>query len=104
MDRKRFTVVLEGVKALHIWNIREGNIVFDVSLIESDKLTEDHIESAYEISVVARDRQIAGLLSSARQEGLRMLEMTTSYGASGVCTLQRHRSLGGASNDKLKAC
>ena len=76
--------MLEGVKALHLWNIREGNIVFDLILIDTDQLTEGHIESAYELSTIARDRQIATLLASARQEGLRMLEMTTSYGAEGV--------------------
>jgi len=44
VDNKRFTVGLEGVKALHLWNIREGNL--DVSLIDTDQLTEGHIESA----------------------------------------------------------
>jgi hypothetical protein len=84
VDHKRFTVALYGVKALHLWNIRQGNIVFDVSLIDTDQLTEGHIESVYQLSNVARDRQIARHLASARQEGLRMLEMTTSYGAEGV--------------------
>ena len=84
VDHKRFTVVLDGVKAMHLENVREGNIVFDVSLIDTGQLTERHIESLYELSNVARDRQIATLLASARQEGLRMLEMTTSYGAEGV--------------------
>jgi hypothetical protein len=84
VDNKRFTVALEGVKALHLWNMRQGNIVFEVSLIETDQLTESHIESAYELSNMARDRQIATLLATARQEGLRILEMTTSYGAEGV--------------------
>jgi len=69
---------------MHLENVREGNIVFDVSLIDTGQLTESHIESLYELSKVARDRQIATLLASARQEGLRMLEMTTSYGAEGV--------------------
>ena len=84
LDNKRFTVALEGVKALHLWNIRAGNIVFDVSLIGTDQLNEGHIESAYELGVIDRDQEIATLLASARQEGLRMLEMTTSYGAEGV--------------------
>ena len=84
VDNKRFTVALEGVKALHLWNIREGNIVFDVSLINADQLNESHIESAYELGVIDRDQEIATLLASARQEDLRMLEMTTSYGAERV--------------------
>ena len=83
-DNKRFTVALEGVRALHLWNIREGNIVLDLILIDTDQLTEGHIESAYELGNIARDLQLATLLASARQEGLRMLEMTTSYGAEGV--------------------
>jgi len=84
LDNQQFTLALEGVKALHLWNIREGNIVFEVGFIDTDQLTESHIESAYEISDIGRDRQIATLLASARKEGLRMLEMTTSYGAEGV--------------------
>jgi hypothetical protein len=84
VENKQFTVALEGVKALHLWNIRAGNIVFDVSLIDTDQLTGAHMESAYELSDIARDQSIASHLASARQEGLRMLEMTTSYGAEGV--------------------
>ncbi len=84
VDHKRFTVVLDGVKALHLENVREGNVVFDVNLTDTGQLTESHLESLYELSNVARDRQIATLLASARQAGLRMLEMTTSYGAEGV--------------------
>ena len=83
-DNKRFTVAFDGVRALRLSNIRQGNIVLDISLVNTDQLTEGHIESAYELSDIGRDRQVAGLLASARQEGLRMFEMTTSFGAEGV--------------------
>jgi hypothetical protein len=84
VEHKRFTIVLEGVKAMHLENVRQGNIVFGMNLIGTDQLTESHIELLYELSNIARDQQIATLLASARQGGLRMLEMTTSYGAEGV--------------------
>lgn len=84
VDHERFTLVLDGVRAMHLENIREGNVVFDVILLDTGKLTESHIESLYELSNIARDGQIAALLAAARQESLRMLEMTTSYGAEGV--------------------
>jgi hypothetical protein len=84
VDKRRFTVALDGVKSLHLSNVREGNIVFDVIVVDTDQLTEGHIESACELSDIDKDRQVAKLLASARQEGLRMLEMTTSYGAEGV--------------------
>jgi len=81
VDNQGFTIALEEVKALHLWNVRKGNIVFDVSLIDTDQLTGDHMESPYELSDIARDQSIAAHLASARHKGLRMLEMTTSYGA-----------------------
>ena len=49
VDHKRFTVVLKGVKAMHLENVREGNIVFDVTLIDTGQLTESHIESLYDL-------------------------------------------------------
>jgi hypothetical protein len=96
VEHKRFTVVLDGVKTMHLENVRQGNIVFAVSIIDTGQLTESHIESLlYELSNIARDRQIATLLASARQEGLRMLEMTTSYGAEGVVLFKRIELLEG---------
>lgn len=84
LDNQRFTIALDGVDAMHLWNIRAGNIVFDVSLIDTDQLDGSHMESAYELSDIARGQAVASHLASARQAGLRMLEMTTSYGAEGV--------------------
>jgi hypothetical protein len=84
LDNKQFTLAVRGVKSLHLRNIREGNIVLGVRLIETDHLTEGDIDAVCELSDIDKDRQIAKLLASARQEGLRMLEMTTSYCAEGV--------------------
>jgi hypothetical protein len=95
VEHKRFTVVLDGVKAMHLENVRQGNIVFAVSIIDTGQLTESHIESLYELSNIARDRQIATHLASARQAGLKMLEMTTSYGAEGVVLFKRIELLEG---------
>jgi len=42
------TVVLKDVERLNVSNFREGNIVFDVSLVEPGMLTAEHIETLYQ--------------------------------------------------------
>ena len=63
--------------------IQANNKVQSTAPVERT-LNKGHIESAYELSNIARDQEIAKLLASARQEGLRLLEMTTSYGVEGI--------------------
>jgi hypothetical protein len=83
-DNKQFEIVLGGVKALKLSNIREGNIILDVGLVDTDQLTASHIASVYEISDVGKDAQITNLLTSARRSSLKMLQLRSSYGAEGV--------------------
>ncbi len=83
-DNKAFNIVLRGVKALKLSNIREGNIILDVGLVDTDQLTASHIASVYEISDVGKDAQITNLLTSARRASLKMLQLWSSYGAEGV--------------------
>jgi hypothetical protein len=84
MDNKQFKIVLGGVKALKLSNIREGNIILDVCLVNTDQLTASHIATAYEISDASKNHQITNLLTSARQANLKMLQLRSSYGAEGV--------------------
>jgi hypothetical protein len=84
VDNKQFKIVLDGVKALKLSNIREGNIILDLGLIQADQLTASDIASAYEISDADKDRQIANLLTAARRGGLKMFQLRSSYGAEGV--------------------
>jgi hypothetical protein len=82
-DNRPFTLVLGGVKRMKLSDVRQGNTILDLVLISTDQLTEEHIESVHEISDVNRQAQIAKLLASARQEKLKLLELSASYGAEG---------------------
>ena len=62
-------------------NVRQGNIILDLALLNAEQLTADHIEDLYELSQVDRDVQIERLLTSARTEDLNLLQMSSSYGA-----------------------
>jgi hypothetical protein len=83
-DNKPFEIVLGGVKALKLSNIREGNIILDVRLVDTDQLTASHMASVYEISDVDKDGQITRDLTSARRASLKMLELRSSYGVEGA--------------------
>ena len=83
-DNKPFEIVLRGVKALKLSNIREGNIILDVRLADTDQLTASHITEIYELSDVGKDVQITNLLTSARRASLKMLQLRSSYGAEGA--------------------
>ena len=84
VDKERVTIVLDGVEALWLRDIWAGNIIFDVLIVDTNELTESHIESVYKLSDIAKEGQIAALLASAQTAGLRGLEIMSSYGAEGI--------------------
>jgi hypothetical protein len=80
---ERSTIVLGGVEALNISDLRAGNIIFDLVVIASDKLRAQHIEKAYDLK--SGDVEMSHrLLSNAQQQGLIGIEINTSYGAEGI--------------------
>jgi hypothetical protein len=83
LNNKRFTIVLHDVVSMKLDDVRQGNIIFDITLTDTDQLTADHLLSVHVVSDVKRDEQIARLLESARTKKLKMVEMSTSYGAEG---------------------
>jgi hypothetical protein len=83
VDDKRFTIVLRDVFSMKLDNVRQGNSIFDITLTDTDQLTAERLLAIYEVSDVKRDEQIARLLASTRAQRLKMLEMSTSYGAEG---------------------
>ena len=80
---ERSTIVLSGVEALNITGLKAGNIIFDLALIPSDKLTVKHIEQAYDLGT-GKEEMSLRLLSKAREQGLSGLEINPSYGAEGT--------------------
>jgi hypothetical protein len=80
---ERSTIVLSGVEALNITDLRGGNIIFDLVLIASDRLTVKHIEQAYALQSGDGEKSCR-LLSKAQEQGLSALEINSSYGAEGI--------------------
>ena len=80
---ERSTIILTDVEALNICSLKAGNIIFDLVLIASDKLTVKDIEQVYDLksSEVAKASQ---LLRKAQDQGLSGLEINPSYGAEGT--------------------
>lgn len=95
IDNEPFTIVLRDVKRMRLSNIKAGNIIFDVTLISPDQITHEQIDWVHELSDVKKDEQIAKLLASVREEGLKMLELCASYGAEGSVLYKSAQLLGG---------
>jgi hypothetical protein len=86
LDGARFTVVMHGVDALSLSNIKQGNIIFDVLVRGAQDLTVDDIQELYG---VARDSPMAAeLLDLKVKESLQVLEINPSYGAQGVVSFR----------------
>ena len=88
-DKRPFTLVLHGVKLMNVSNVRQGNIILDLVLLNAQQVTAAHIEELYEVVGVQRIEQVERLLASARQEGLSVLDMSASYGAEGIALFSR---------------
>lgn len=90
LNKEQFTIVLDGVEALRLCDVKEGNIVNGVLFIDTNELTEGHISFAHDLSDIARDKEhIAACLASAQKAGLRGLAIKSSYGLEGVVLFKR---------------
>jgi hypothetical protein len=81
LDGKGFSILLEGVEAFKMFNVREGNTILDVTILDSDQLSASHIELAYTLSEEGKSEQVSKLLRFAQQNRLKMFQMDSSYGA-----------------------
>jgi hypothetical protein len=80
---ERSTLILKDVECLNVSNFKAGNIVFDIVLVDSGKLTAEHIEQLYQFS---DEKKAYQFLRKAQDRGLRGLEINPSYGAA-CCAL-----------------
>ena len=84
-DRRRFTLILNGVEAMKLGNVRDGNILFGVVVIRSEELTFSHVADVYDVPLGnGREDRLNHLLAFARTRALVGLELSSSYGAEGV--------------------
>ena len=80
---ERSTIVLKDVERMTVSNFLQGNILFDLVLVEPDKLTIALIEDVYQLQP-ARIEMAQQLLKKAQERGLSALIINPSYGAEGV--------------------
>jgi hypothetical protein len=82
---ERSTVVLKDVERMSVSNFLEGNILFDLVLVQPERLTVALIEQLYQ---PAQAETAHDLLTRAQQRGLSALVINPSYGAEGVVLFQ----------------
>jgi hypothetical protein len=80
-QKERFVIEASNVASLTAGEFKEGNIVFDVLIHSSDELTLESISGVYGVSGICDSIQAQRQLERARQNGLSLLEIGSSYGA-----------------------
>jgi hypothetical protein len=80
-DEKSFILALQGVEALTLSGIKQGNIIYDLVFRGAHQLTCSDMEELYGLN--ASSPQAADLLKAKCEQGLRLLEINASYGAQG---------------------
>jgi hypothetical protein len=85
-DQRSFVLILEGVQALTLTDIKQGNIILDLVFRSTQEITHSDMEELY--GVAANTQQVMNLLKTATQRGLQILEINPSYGAQGLVLFQ----------------
>jgi len=80
---EKLTIVLTGVEALNINDVRQGNIIFDVVVATVESLSAQQVCLAYGLDD-QDNSQSSKLWNQAKTKGLSALEISTSYGAQGA--------------------
>ena len=82
VNGESFVMVLEGVKALALNEVKEGNIIFDFAFRSTEKIVHADMEELY--AVGSDPLPLVKALQAANAEGLQILELNSSYGAHGL--------------------
>jgi hypothetical protein len=89
LEKERFVAVAEGVVALAASGFRAGNLIFEVVTRDHEEIASSDIAELYDLQEgSAGETQGAQLLEKARHEGLILLEINPSYGA--TCIVMAH--------------
>lgn len=81
-DGGAFILVLQGVDALTLTDVKAGNIIFDLVFRKNEQLTCSDMAELYSLDADAP--QTTNLLKAKRGLGLQLLEINASYGAQGL--------------------
>ena len=77
---ERSTLVLRDLEALRVSDLKAGNIIFDLVLIDLRDLTPEHIKDVYQLQL-EENAQAEKLLKNAKERRLSLLQINPSYGA-----------------------
>jgi hypothetical protein len=81
-----FVLILEGVQALTLTHLKQGNIIFDLVIRSTGEITHSDIEEVY--GVDPGTPQVTTLLNTATERGFQVLEINPSYGVQGLVLFQ----------------
>lgn len=85
VHNKLFTVRVDGIVALNLNGFREGNVIFELSTLNGDEITPEHIEQVYEFPEGESGiRYRSRVIERVRSENLILLRISPSYGATCV--------------------
>lgn len=85
-EHERYVIVATGVTVLKADDVREGNIIFDVTARPATELSTSDLDALlYNPDDAKGMEQATALLQRARAGGLTLLQITPSYGA--ICTV-----------------
>ncbi len=85
-NQQSFVLILEGVQALALSDIKQGNIILDLVFRSTEELTHSDIQELY--GVGADTPQAINLLKAAKEREFQVLEINSSYGAQGLVLFQ----------------
>jgi hypothetical protein len=84
-QRESFALVLEGVQALVLNDVKAGNIILDLVIRKGAEITKSDIEQLYGVS---DDSVTNNKLLIAVNGSFQLLEINPSYGAYGLILFQ----------------
>src|SRR5713226_2410321 len=76
VNQQSFVLILEGVEALALTDIKQGNIILDLVFRSTEELTHSDVQDLY--GVGPDTSQVLSLLKTARELGLQALEINSS--------------------------
>ncbi len=85
VDGSVFSLILKNVYRLLVNNFREGNLVLDVSVTESNEIEIDDAMAFYQSTQPLAKSVIEPMLSYVRMEKKRIVNVSSSYGCELVC-------------------
>ena len=86
VNQQSFVLILEGVQALTLTDIKQGNIILDLVFRSTEELTHSDVQDSY--GVGPDTSQVLSLLETAKAQRLQVLEINSSYGAQGLVLFQ----------------